>query len=558
MSRILKGLLETKKDEKGFMPTPRQVPAPPGGHPVPPGYERVKSWGGAYELRKKTTEGEVVSMQARKTPLVVAGSPYDWDVYDLRNNKMVASIIGGDRHDSPLYEVRINSNGMTKETKMLPTYVVTAGPNNNPPYKAFELVAPAEREKIEKSPGPGGTTKLRPDTMDVLGHMAKQTGQGKYYGYDLYLVEEGLDQYELVEKALGAKIMEVDDAMELGYTDWDPEDSSSIVYVGTQKDEGYSAGAVGGAGIGEDTAYAGGMGQGGNAGQSYRKFRPKSSGILEGILNEYDTKTIDSVVERLPKGLTVNNFTHPAFKEFLYQKYYAKVKADWDKLYPFFAQEYKQKHGIKEYKQDPHRIVSGDSEFFDDMLLVIPKGLKPNELYTQAFKEFLYKKFADREWTDFKKNRFTYWDAYQKLGGDKKEKKFFGLFDEEEQIDELKCWTGYKRVPGTKAGEKGSCVKAESSILKGLQTEYKEVPGQRKIEFSKENPPDLYYLYQQFIQRMLNPENTIDPHDWIEKVNNHYGLNYSWKDYQKRGHNDHTDNWQKIINKYILKNDTLK
>ena len=35
-----------------FMPTPRQVPAPPGGHPVPPGYERVKSWGGAYELRK--------------------------------------------------------------------------------------------------------------------------------------------------------------------------------------------------------------------------------------------------------------------------------------------------------------------------------------------------------------------------------------------------------------------------------------------------------------------------------------------------------------------------
>ena len=33
-------------------PVPRQVPAPPGGHPVPPGYERVKSWGGAWELRK--------------------------------------------------------------------------------------------------------------------------------------------------------------------------------------------------------------------------------------------------------------------------------------------------------------------------------------------------------------------------------------------------------------------------------------------------------------------------------------------------------------------------
>jgi hypothetical protein len=43
---------EAAKPVKAFMKTPRQIPAPPGGHPVPPGYERVKSWGGAYELRK--------------------------------------------------------------------------------------------------------------------------------------------------------------------------------------------------------------------------------------------------------------------------------------------------------------------------------------------------------------------------------------------------------------------------------------------------------------------------------------------------------------------------
>lgn len=98
----------------------------------------------------------------------------------------------------------------------------------------------------------------------------------------------------------------------------------------------------------------------------------------------------------------------------------------------------------------------------------------------------------------------------------------------------------------------------ESSIMKGLQTEEKVdeygevVPGQRKIVFSKENKPDLYYLYQQFIQRMLNPENEVDPYEWIDKVNKHYDLNYSWKDYQKRGHNDQTDNWQKIVNKYIV------
>lgn len=390
-------------------------------------------------LEKPLGEGEVVSMQARKTPLVIAGEPYDWDIYDLRTNKMVANILGGDRHDKPLYEIRINSNGMTPSTRMLPTYVLKAGPNNNPPYKAYELEAPSKDEKIrsgvdkiEKSPGPGGTTKLKPDTMDVFSHMAKQTAKGLYYGMKLILVEEGLDQYELIEKALGAKIMEIDDAMELGYTDWNEDDGSGypIIYLGNQKNN-------------------------------------------ESVLKEYDTKTIDSVVERLPKGLTVNNFTHPAFKEFLYQKYYAKVKADWDKLYPFFAQEYKQKHGIKEYKQDPHRIVSGDSDFFDNMLRVIPKGLSSGELYTQAFKEFLYNKFANKEWADFKKNRFTYWDAYQKIGGDKKEKKFFGLFDEEEQIDELKCWPGYTRVRGVPAGAPGSCKKKtkESSIMKGIQSE---------------------------------------------------------------------------------------
>ena len=48
--------------------------------------------------------------------------------------------------------------------------------------------------------------------------------------------------------------------------------------------EGYSAGAVGGAGLGEDTAYASGMGQGGNAGQSYRKFVPKVAGTKESAI----------------------------------------------------------------------------------------------------------------------------------------------------------------------------------------------------------------------------------------------------------------------------------
>lgn len=191
----------------------------------------------SYLSNRPVREGEVVSMQARKTPLVVAGHPFDWNVYDLRTNQRVANILGGDRRERPMYEVRIRSSGMTS-TKMPPTYVVTAGSDNNPPYYAYELVAPEGGfGKVEKSPGPGGTTKLRPDQDDMVRHMFKNLGGGKYYGYDLNMVEEGLDQWELVEKALGAKIMDVDTANELGYTDWDPNDSSSIVYLGNKKEK---------------------------------------------------------------------------------------------------------------------------------------------------------------------------------------------------------------------------------------------------------------------------------------------------------------------------------
>jgi hypothetical protein len=41
-----------KQKFQHFLKTPRQLPAPKEQHPVPPGYERVKSWGGAYEIRK--------------------------------------------------------------------------------------------------------------------------------------------------------------------------------------------------------------------------------------------------------------------------------------------------------------------------------------------------------------------------------------------------------------------------------------------------------------------------------------------------------------------------
>ena len=82
--------------------------------------------------------------------------------------------------------------------------------------------------------------------------------------------------------------------------------------------------------------------------------------------------------------------------------------------------------------------------------------------------------------------------------------------------------------------------------------EYGEIDTKRKIEFSRENPPNIDELYRQFIQTMLAPGNNIEPQDWINSVNNTYGTRYTYKDYQSRGHRDYTNNWDKIVQKYIL------
>jgi hypothetical protein len=58
---------------------------------------------------------------------------------------------------------------------------------------------------------------------------------------------------------------------------------------------------------------------------------------------------------------------------------------------------------------------------------------------------------------------------YKKMGGGWR----MGESAEEEQLDELKCWTGYTRVKGVPAGKPGSCKKKtkESAIMKGIQNE---------------------------------------------------------------------------------------
>jgi hypothetical protein len=51
----------------------------------------------------------------------------------------------------------------------------------------------------------------------------------------------------------------------------------------------------------------------------------------------------------------------------------------------------------------------------------------------------------------------------------------FPVDESEEQLDELKCWSGYTRVRGVPAGAPGSCKKKtkESAIMRGLKRENK-------------------------------------------------------------------------------------
>jgi dephospho-CoA kinase len=55
---------EEKKPEDKFMPTPRQVPAPPGGHAVPKGYKRVKDHIAGWKLVKEEDAPELTLEEA--------------------------------------------------------------------------------------------------------------------------------------------------------------------------------------------------------------------------------------------------------------------------------------------------------------------------------------------------------------------------------------------------------------------------------------------------------------------------------------------------------------
>jgi len=190
--------------------------------------------GGADGGGEGMYEGEVVSLQDKKIakivnqyPIIIAtGSRHmginDVDLIfkDLRTNKIVAHVVGnnyrptvinGKKRGGPQYEIRINRQGLKSEGGPI-TYVAYGNPQVADDDHLLCTLAPSKK-KIEKTPGPGGTTKLRPDQADAVNYMLSS---GTYYGYDLIPVSNE-DWYTVLEKELGGKFMDEDLAVELGY-----------------------------------------------------------------------------------------------------------------------------------------------------------------------------------------------------------------------------------------------------------------------------------------------------------------------------------------------------
>jgi Zn finger protein HypA/HybF involved in hydrogenase expression len=200
--------------------------------------------------------------------------------------------------------------------------------------------------------------------------------------------------------------------------------------------------------IDEDTSYAGGMGQGGNAGESYRKFKPKSAGTFnEEELDEACWKGYHKEGNKKMFGKTYPNCVKNTNEEQI------------DELSPDLLSRAQQKaHNQKQNIIDKAKSRNIDLGSYGD-----PKS---HPVAKAAFaKDEQERKFSAgaRKASERDQDR----DALKDLSPAMKRK--IGI--EEEQLDE-KCWDTHKQVGMKNKGGRQvpNCVPKESSIMKGLKS----------------------------------------------------------------------------------------
>jgi hypothetical protein len=259
----------------------------------------------------------------------------------------------------------------------------------------------------------------------------------------------------------------------------------------------------------EDTSYAGGMGQGGNAGESYRKFKPKSAGTFkEDELDEACWKGYHKEGNKKMFGKTYPNCVKNTNEEQLGElspellgraaDKASKISKDLDDKSwaetPFksgivYSFEYRGIHGLERFTiSAPWDVTAnigayGERKLFADTEITAkyPNGVTKTgtikdfpDLVT-AMKHYEGGRAYNDKSTKFSTgaanaaSRAQAKSSVSDMGMSPAMKRKLGI--EEKQLDE-KCWDTHKQVGMKNKGGRQvpNCVPKESAIMKGLKS----------------------------------------------------------------------------------------
>jgi hypothetical protein len=259
----------------------------------------------------------------------------------------------------------------------------------------------------------------------------------------------------------------------------------------------------------EDTSYAGGMGQGGNAGESYRKFTPKSAGTFkEDELDEACWKGYHKEGNKKMFGKTYPNCVKNTNEEQLGElspellgraaDKASKISKDLDDKSwaetPFksgivYSFEYRGIHGLERFTiSAPWDVTAnigayGERKLFADTEITAkyPNGVTKTgtikdfpDLVT-AMKHYEGGRAYNDKSTKFSTgaanaaSRAQAKSSVSDMGMSPAMKRKLGI--EEKQLDE-KCWDTHKQVGMKNKGGRQvpNCVPKESAIMKGLKS----------------------------------------------------------------------------------------
>jgi hypothetical protein len=196
--------------------------------------------------------------------------------------------------------------------------------------------------------------------------------------------------------------------------------------------------------IEEDTSYAGGMGQGGNAGESYRKFKPKSAGTFNEDLSQADVDGIARFADKLYKKLGI---------DITFTKHFMDRVNDERNGKPISGAEL-----VRLFKKEYERWGKDVAQMGPDM-----EGTF-KDLTTDINLPFVLRWDRDEEELDLVAK------TVMRKKNFKTDNQEFPVDESEEQLDE-KCWDSHKQVGMKTKGGKSvpNCVPKESAIMKGIK-----------------------------------------------------------------------------------------